>query len=229
MEPSALHQAEFFQPQEVSVVEETSVHFAARAPPIVGADIVVTGAAVAEHGNGIIVHGHETHAASLGFGVGFDATNRTLPNGSPYSQADYDAYVRRKSDAGETPRSLEDYVQRRQQLDQNRADGTRRQEQYRQEMADIYGEENVLTERYLRDADGDIVRDPQTGEARRLDCVVVNGQCGTFTSEVTSPTANKVDQIAKEERIREQGGTFVENPNTGELIEVPISNIERME
>jgi len=80
MEPSALHQAEFFLPQEVSVVEETSVHFAARAPPIVGADIVVTGAAVAEHGNGIIVHGHETHAASLGFGVGFDAPNKGVPS-----------------------------------------------------------------------------------------------------------------------------------------------------
>lgn len=157
------------------------------------------------------------------------APNRAVPNGSAYSQADYDAYVQRKLDAGETPRSPEDYVQRRQQLDQNRADGARRQEEYRREMADIYGEENVLTERYLRNADGSIVRDPQTGEARRLDCVVVNGQCGTFTSEVTSPTANKAEQIAKEERIREQGGTFVENPNTGELIEVPLSNVERME
>lgn len=149
--------------------------------------------------------------------------------GSNYSRDAYYAYVERKIAAGETPISPENYLQRRQQLDQNRFDGTRRQEEYRQEMAEIYGEENVLTERYLRNADGNIVRDPQTGEARRLDCVVVNGQCGTFTSEVTSPTAIKTEQIEKEERIREQGGTFVENPNTGELIEVPLSTVERIE
>lgn len=157
------------------------------------------------------------------------ATNRTMPSGSPYSQADYDAYVQRKLDAGETPRSPEDYVQRRQQLDQNRADGTRRQEQYRQEMADIHGEENVLTERFLRDANGDVVRDPVTGEGRRLDCVVVNGQCG-YAAEVTSPTADKGAQIAKEENIRDAGGVYVQNPRTGELVEVEnTSEVIRLE
>lgn len=157
------------------------------------------------------------------------APNRTLPNGSPYSQADYDAYVQRKLNAGETPRSPEDYVQRRQQLDQNRADGTRRQEQYRQEMADIYGEENVLTERFLRNANGDVVRDPVTGEGRRLNCVVVNGQCG-YAAEVTSPTVDERQQIRKETNIRNAGGIFVENPRTGELIEVEnTSEIIRLE
>jgi hypothetical protein len=159
-----------------------------------------------------------TKPSTSGGGIGV-APSRTLPAGSPYSQADYDAYVQRKLDAGETPRPPEDYVQRRQQLDQNRADGTRRQEQYRQEMADIHGEENVLTERFLRDANGDVVRDPVTGEGRRLDCVVVNGQCG-YAAEVTSPTAPKDRQIEKENNIRDAGGTFVVNPNTGELIEV---------
>lgn len=227
--PTASYQVEFFSHQETAIAEHTDLHLAARAPSMAVANVVIAGAAVAEHGNGIVMLGHETHAASSGFRVGLNATNRTVPNGSPYSQADYDAYVQRKLDAGETPSSPEDYVQRRQELDQNRADGTRRQEQYRQEMTDIHGEENVLTERFLRNANGDVVRDPVTGEGRRLDCVVVNGQCG-YAAEVTSPTVDKTQQIRKETNIRNAGGTFVQNPRTGELIELEnTSEIIRLE
>lgn len=96
-------------------------------------------------------------------------------------------------------------------------------------MADIYGEENVLTERYRRDVDGKIVKDPDTGERRRLDCVVVDGQCG-YATEITSPTADKQLQIGKERRIREEGGIYVKNPNTGKLIEIEnISEVIRLE
>ncbi|WP_052265455.1 hypothetical protein [Ruegeria sp. ANG-R] len=80
MMPTALHQAEFFPHQEAVIVEHRDVHFAARAPPLAARNVAFTGAAVAEHGNGIIMYGHETHVASLGFGVGFDAPNNGVPS-----------------------------------------------------------------------------------------------------------------------------------------------------
>ena len=41
----------------------------------------------------------------------------SLPPNSPYSQADYDAYIQKKLNSGETPRSPEDYIAIRQQFD----------------------------------------------------------------------------------------------------------------
>jgi hypothetical protein len=76
MASTAAHQAEFFPHQEAIVAEPTNVHFTARAPPFAKTNVAVTGASVAEQGNGIIMLGHGTQVASLGFGVGFDATNR---------------------------------------------------------------------------------------------------------------------------------------------------------
>jgi hypothetical protein len=58
---------------------------------------------------------------SRGTVTGKNAPNRTLPSNSPYSQADYDAYVQRKVDAGETPRSPEDYISARQHWDKGGA------------------------------------------------------------------------------------------------------------
>ncbi len=75
MAPTASHETEFFPYQEAFVAEHTDVHCAARAPPMAVANIAIAGAAVAEHGNGFLMHGHEVHVASLSFGVGFDATN----------------------------------------------------------------------------------------------------------------------------------------------------------
>ncbi len=75
MMPTASHQAEFFPHQHAVTAEHADVHLAARAPPLAAANVAFTGAVVAEHSNGIIMHGHETHVASLGFGAGLDATN----------------------------------------------------------------------------------------------------------------------------------------------------------
>ncbi|MGE9549410.1 hypothetical protein [Snodgrassella sp. CS2] len=83
-----------------------------------------------------------------------------------------------------------------------------------------YGKDNVLSERYLRDANGKSVKDPLTGERRRIDFIVKN-QYGKWKAvEITSRpnVAKKNLQLAKEERIREQGGIFVKNKKTGELI-----------
>lgn len=73
--PTASHQAEFFPHQKAVVAEHTNAHFAARAPPMAVDNVAFTGAAVAGYGNGTVMHGDETHVASLGFGVGLDATN----------------------------------------------------------------------------------------------------------------------------------------------------------
>ena len=56
----------------------------------------------------------------------------------------------------------------------------------------------------MRDSEGKIVRDPETGEARRIDFVVVKDGQVVDSIEVTSETADKTGQTAKEERIRFQ-------------------------
>lgn len=75
MASAAAHQKEFFPHQEAVVAEHTNFHFAASAPPLAVANVAFTGATVAEHGDGIIMLGHETHVTSLSFGAGFDAPN----------------------------------------------------------------------------------------------------------------------------------------------------------
>ncbi|WP_424942023.1 hypothetical protein [Aliiroseovarius crassostreae] len=63
--------SESFCPQtEISHIEQgLDVCFAARAPSVPSTNIAFAGAAVAERGDGFIMHGHETHVASLGIGV----------------------------------------------------------------------------------------------------------------------------------------------------------------
>lgn len=75
MAPSSSHQAEFCPHQPASANEFADVHFAARAPPLAVANVAFTGAAVAGHGNGFVMHGPEIHVASFGFGVVPIATN----------------------------------------------------------------------------------------------------------------------------------------------------------
>lgn len=76
---------------------------------------------------------------------------------------------------------------------------------------------------------GQSVKDPDTGERRRIDTAVIeSGEAQTF--EVTSLTANKVDQIAKEGRVRLDGGTYIRDRTTKELVSVKgVSIIERVE
>lgn len=73
MAPTGADQVDFPPHQETLVAKQTNVHFAARAPPMAVADVAITDAAAAEHGNGIVMHGHKTHVASLELGVGLDA------------------------------------------------------------------------------------------------------------------------------------------------------------
>ncbi|WP_133648435.1 RHS repeat-associated core domain-containing protein [Paraburkholderia flava] len=108
----------------------------------------------------------------------------------------------------------------------NKEDGLAREARAKDILEQRYGKENVLSERYLRDANGKSVKDPITGERRRVD-FVVKGQDGVWRPvEITSQTAPKFDQLAKELRIREMGGTFAKNPNTGEII--PVDGVSRV-
>ena len=64
-----------------------------------------------------------------------------------------------------------------------------------------------------------------TSERRRVDTVVIkDGKAQTF--EVTSPTADKTKQLRKETKIRAEGGAFIRNRETREI--VPASGISEI-
>lgn len=86
----------------------------------------------------------------------------------------------------------------------------------------------ILSERYLRDKNGNIVKDLLTGEARRIDFVVVKDGKVVDSIEVTSKTAPKENQTAKEERIRSAGGNYVMDYD-GNLVEFPSDIHTRIE
>ncbi|EIV0971666.1 hypothetical protein L7C23_001701 [Salmonella enterica] len=103
-------------------------------------------------------------------------------------------------------------------------------------MQNIFGKENVLSQRHLRNAQGKIVGlvDEaivlgKTKGSRILD-FVVKTKDGWKGIEVTSKTASKVAQRAKERAIRDAGGIFVRDPATKELIELDdLSRIIRLD
>lgn len=104
---------------------------------------------------------------------------------------------------------------------QNKIDGLNREHEVQKELEKQYPEEEgyeIITEAYLRDSDGNIVKDPESGEARRIDFVVVKDGKVVDSIEVTSQTADKTEQQAKEGRIRDQGGNYVRD-HDGNLIE----------
>ncbi|WP_213881480.1 hypothetical protein [Pseudomonas sp. dw_358] len=77
-----------------------------------------------------------------------------------------------------------------------------------------------MSERYLRNSGGRIVKDPLTGEGRRIDFVIKQTDGTGFAKEITSLTADKTGQLLKEERIREAGGLFVRDPKTKQRLQV---------
>lgn len=104
---------------------------------------------------------------------------------------------------------------------QNKIDGLRREAQVENELRKEYPESEgykIESEVYLRDKAGNIVKDPETGEARRVDFVVVKEGKVVDSIEVTSNTADKTMQSAKEGRIRDAGGNYIKDSN-GNLIE----------
>jgi hypothetical protein len=91
------------------------------------------------------------------------------------------------------------------------------------ELADLqaaYPGASIQRERYLRKSDGKIAKDPLTGEGRRVDFGVIENGAVVDMVETTSSTANKSAQIAKENRVREAGGTFIRDRETRSLHDV---------
>jgi hypothetical protein len=78
----------------------------------------------------------------------------------------------------------------------------------------------VQREQYLRNADGTIAKDPVSGEARRIDHVVIENGTALRSVETTSKAADKSAQINKELRIREGGGTFIRDRTTRQLVDL---------
>lgn len=114
---------------------------------------------------------------------------------------------------------------------QNKIDGLAREKEVAEELQEKYPPEEgyeIVSEAYLRDKDGNIVRDSETGEARRVDFVVVKDGKVVDSVEVTSKTADKTEQTAKEERIREAGGNYIRDYN-GNLVEIPSTVQTRIE
>ncbi|MGZ0084918.1 hypothetical protein ACWNXI_04885 [Caldibacillus thermoamylovorans] len=105
-------------------------------------------------------------------------------------------------------------------IDLNRKNGDLREEQVYNQLKEMYPEQQgykIISEAYLRDREGNIVRDDVTGQARRIDFVVIKDGVVVNSIEVTSETASKEEQMAKEERIREKGGNYIKDPETGEI------------
>lgn len=109
----------------------------------------------------------------------------------------------------------------------NAANGARRE----REVAEALRRENpgarIQNQSLLRNSAGQVVRDPRTGEARRLDhAVMQNGKARAV--ETTSLTAPKASQLAKEERIRDAGGGHIRDRQTGQICPVGgISEVRR--
>ena len=114
---------------------------------------------------------------------------------------------------------------------QNKIDGLQREDEAEKELKEKYPETEgyeIISEAYLRDKDGNIVKDHVTGEARRIDFVVIKDGKAVDSVEVTSKTADKTEQTAKENRIRENGGNYVRDSN-GNLVEIPKDVQTRIE
>lgn len=106
----------------------------------------------------------------------------------------------------------------------NKVAGTAREKKVVESLQEANPNASIQTERYLRDANGKSVKDPLSGERRRIDIAVVKDKNVTDLVEVTSPNANKKAQMLKEARVREAGGTYIRDKKTKELYDV--KNVE---
>jgi hypothetical protein len=116
-------------------------------------------------------------------------------------------------------------VNEHEQIVTNKLDGIAREEKIMKGLDFRYGKNNVLREQFIRDKNGEIIKDPVTGTARRLDFVVRGKDKVIKMVEVTSKTAPKEMQKAKEQRIVEwaeaHDGAFIKDSRTGELLKIP--------
>ncbi len=122
-----------------------------------------------------------------------------------------------------TPPDIDDArLDKREQVVQNKLDGCQREEAVEKELEAKYPSppNEIIREAYLRDEHGNIIKDPDTNTARRIDFVVVRDGEVVKSVEVTSNTAAKDAQTSKEMRIRENGGNYIKRED-GTLARFP--------
>jgi exopolysaccharide biosynthesis protein len=102
----------------------------------------------------------------------------------------------------------------------NQLAGASREALVRSELAAKYPGAAIQNEVYLRTASGARAIDPLTGTARRIDSVVIQNGRVVDSVEVTSLTASKDAQVFKEFSIRNNGGTFIRDRATGQLLDI---------
>ncbi|WP_082725273.1 RHS repeat-associated core domain-containing protein [Burkholderia sp. RF4-BP95] len=112
-------------------------------------------------------------------------------------------------------------------VQENHENGMRREARLEGLLKSIFGKENVLKQRHLRDAGGKIlcqiegeVQHAKGTEGSRILDFVVKTKDGWKGIEVTSGSAVKSAQSAKEQAIRDAGGIFVRYPRSKKLIEL---------
>ncbi|WP_077033342.1 RHS repeat-associated core domain-containing protein [Pelomonas sp. KK5] len=111
----------------------------------------------------------------------------------------------------------------------NKTNGTARETRVRRRLEVRFGKDNVVSERYLRDSKGNVVQDKGAsgdGTARRPDFHVRLADGQWHPVEVTSRTAPKTEQLAKELRIRSAGGIFIRLPGSQTL--APTTGLSRI-
>ena len=158
------------------------------------------------------VHNHDVKEQKSSFeSKGFDPDKRVEPKAN---EQDNKEKATDKKDISETKSPIK-----------NKEDGLAREKTVHEELSKKYpaSENYVITpEAYLRDSNGKIVKDPKSGEARRIDFVVSKDGVSVKNIEVTSETADKTEQMAKESRIRENGGNYIKDAN-GNSVRIPDS------
>lgn len=158
------------------------------------------------------VHNHDVKEQKSSFeSKGFDPDKRVEPKAN---EQDNKEKATDKKDISETKSPIK-----------NKGDGLAREKAVHEELSKQYppSEKYVITpEAYLRDSNGKIVKDPKSGEARRIDFVVSKDGVSVKNIEVTSETADKTEQMAKESRIRENGGNYIKDAN-GNSVRIPDS------
>lgn len=110
---------------------------------------------------------------------------------------------------------------------QNYNHGMSREESILKKLTEMYPDAKIYSQCYLCDNLGRRLIDETSGEARRIDLLVVQGKKAVKSVEVTSNKASKSTQMNKEKRIRakrrEAGKTLYAQIRDGEVVKIPYS------
>ena len=161
--------------------------------PEIGAGLAVAGEAIA----GLFVG--SAAGTAIGVGVSGMADSKAF---IPYGVQ----MVAHKVESEMAQRNLNT---KQETMDKNSKDGKAREVKTDKELKAENPDSKVQGERSLRDKNGKIVKDPETGTGRRIDHAVIKDGKVTKLVETTSKTAPKNAQVLKEQRIRNEGGTYI--------------------